>query len=1726
MAKKMDYNALRKQTMGQGQDEEAVTVNTRALIDKVLARYSGEWTVLRELLQNAADASASKVTIKFETLPSSAVPLPRNSEASSLVKHTILNHSLKRMVVTNNGQAFQDTDWSRLKRIAEGNPDETKIGAFGVGFYSVFADCEEPFVSSGSEAMAFYWKGNSLFTRRMTLSPEQSSPETSFVLDFRNTTSPVPDLLPLCQFLASSLTFVGLTSIDLYIDDWRVLQLTKLTAPGVLVQIPKALETKTLEGLMQVTSVVRETAQLDARWMNIVAWKPKAMTIQALANGHTQVVKPTPSGQSLRNFFHKLTAGPKDAAAERAAKEEQASQEAISENLTRESTATVFLHINTSSIRTSVNKAFGVELERATKKTPPKTTSLAVLTSSYDGNPGSSPIISGIASKSSDIFASVLPTKSGRIFIGFPTHQTTGLNAHISAQSVIPTVERESIDLNARWVRTWNQELLRAAGIVCRVAWSGEMDAIKEMLSINMAKTTKRRIEQEDVVSVLPEAIHVLNQFTFRESTPSLQVGSLIEEAFWTCNKKATIDILSSCGVLPSQDVRMSTDDLSFVGGIPVLPEALIKQADGFIRRLTDYGIITDITISDIKKELESKALTSKQLVEFLDWIAQKGRIKEFDSAQLRSLLSVAIANDEENGIISGRVIVLGEIKHFLNPSKIPGSVPIPPNTIPFKYTKGLDKAMLEYLGWEDLQIVPWLRWLVENAGGRGQLADEFDITRSTSFVGTVLPIVSKQWEGLSPSSKSSVIELLATRTVIPTQTGMQKPNETYFPTVKLFDDLPVVRGLQGVKEKFLGALGVRKTVELGLVFERLMTPPDCTLQASKAQPKWNHVDLIKYLASVRNDIPSEDIKRLKTTPICPAEADTRDKATSQLYRVVDLYEPHAEIRSLGLKVLYWPGAYRSGSDEAKFLKYLGLQTAPNASELFSIAAAAVSRGDLSLRDRTLHYFIDFHHTNKYSTTRLEEVDQFTGPFLPLEGGDDKRAVLPSQCFTSPRCAILGFDILRSDLQPHASKFGVQIDPPISTCINRLVSAPPEGSSRAREVFGYFASRLNEIREAQQKLLENAKIVPIASTNRALRKIDSRTDLYVSPRLCFLGTGDKYAEIFDYVDFGLEANSFLLRCGSKHEPSVLELAHMLVKEPTRIFSLFQNDSERYLDLLRTLAEAWSVLKKDKILVKEMKQAPFLLACKELSDTPSKQTSMDLNADDDDDDNTIKTWQLAQARKIIIVDDVNIYNIFKPHLLAAPLEETVENLYINLGAPMLETLVKEQTHVGTPNNDQQSAIKLRTLLQERARLFLHDTPREQIHHDAKWIEKNLKVIAVDSLSLHRSLSGTTLSHKQARTAATVWNQSQGWILYFTPANNDLFQVSQAVAQLLLSRPKVQQTMILEMLLTTNLLKLKSRGYNVDRILRQKAAEARIAEEQQRKQLVEEQQMLRDREKAFKESGSRNGSTTLEQNSMPGVFPEAPDRHSVGVLAGNGLADDDQGSRRPRGLFSNMARSLGFDDGRRGPALSAVSQDTAGTEAPPPPYSHTDIGSPKPPVETPKAITAPRRLQQNLVNAIRATRPHNSQDVISQPSVNEITETATYCDAKPAQNISLFGDSKHGLKIYLSNEISDKADFIARNSSAFNNFSDILLDVADVFHAQRSSLHMYYDASSSTIAFNSKGALFFNYRYFEVLHLPDVQQGKNTDAIIYWFVVMCHEIAHNLVGTHSSEHSYYM
>ena len=54
------------------------------------------------------------------------------------------------------------------------------------------------------------------------------------------------------------------------------------------------------------------------------------------------------------------------------------------------------------------------------------------------------------------LFEDLVPTvgKQGRVFIGFPTHQTTGCSVQLAAH-LIPTVERESIDFVDKTLNVW-----------------------------------------------------------------------------------------------------------------------------------------------------------------------------------------------------------------------------------------------------------------------------------------------------------------------------------------------------------------------------------------------------------------------------------------------------------------------------------------------------------------------------------------------------------------------------------------------------------------------------------------------------------------------------------------------------------------------------------------------------------------------------------------------------------------------------------------------------------------------------------------------------------------------------------------------------------------------------------------------------------------------------------------------------------------------------------------------------------------------------------------------------------------------------------------------------------------------------------------------------------------------------------------------------------------------
>jgi len=199
--------------------EDRVEVNQRMLIDKMLARYSSDFVVYRELIQNSDDAQSSSFTLEIKCDPTSSTlnyqsinkinsnqrsksnilegigQLFKNSwgsnsnqdENNNSSENNLNNCLINEIRTINNGNIFTEDDWKRVITIAEGNTNVDAIGQFGVGFFSVFSYSEKPIIQSGKYCLAFVWQnGKSLTTFRKELPLEEQSLTTSIILSMKN----------------------------------------------------------------------------------------------------------------------------------------------------------------------------------------------------------------------------------------------------------------------------------------------------------------------------------------------------------------------------------------------------------------------------------------------------------------------------------------------------------------------------------------------------------------------------------------------------------------------------------------------------------------------------------------------------------------------------------------------------------------------------------------------------------------------------------------------------------------------------------------------------------------------------------------------------------------------------------------------------------------------------------------------------------------------------------------------------------------------------------------------------------------------------------------------------------------------------------------------------------------------------------------------------------------------------------------------------------------------------------------------------------------------------------------------------------------------------------------------------------------------------------------------------------------------------------------------------
>jgi hypothetical protein len=330
-------------------------------------------------------------------------------------------------------------------------------------------------------------------------------------------------------------------------------------------------------------------------------------------------------------------------------------------------------------------------------------------------------------------------------------------------------------------------------------------------------------------------ALHALKFFTFYPSTPSPVVSNLIESAFFACATTHPFSIISSDGVRNLSQVHIPNPEFSgFLKRLPVIPKDIVNGAKAMVAALRSREMIKDITFVDVLNELRLCPLSETETAECLKWwigVPRQGNALKrlLERTQLLDVLVVSVSGPPK------KTIKLSNAQTFLNSKAkaiIPTDGPLPSTVVPTSITSSFDPDVLaSVFPWRQLSIIEWLRHVTDL---RVAAADaEFDVTYSAPWAERVLSVLAQAWPSLPETDRYDVIKVLNLESCIPTSTGLKVPNQAYFPSVNLFRDLPIVTMPSGAivagnLEKVLRSLGVRKYVQLEIIFDRSarLVPP------------------------------------------------------------------------------------------------------------------------------------------------------------------------------------------------------------------------------------------------------------------------------------------------------------------------------------------------------------------------------------------------------------------------------------------------------------------------------------------------------------------------------------------------------------------------------------------------------------------------------------------------------------------------------------------------------------------------------------------------------------------------------------------------------------------------------------------------------------------------------------------------------------------------------------
>lgn len=430
-----------------------------------------------------------------------------------------------------------------------------------------------------------------------------------------------------------------------------------------------------------------------------------------------------------------------------------------------------------------------------------------------------------------------------------------------------------------------------------------------------------------------------------------------------------------------------------------------------------------------------------------------------------------------------------------------------------------------------------------------------------------------------------------------------------------------------------------------------------------------------------------------------------------------------------------------------------------------------------------------------------------------------------------------------------------------------------------------------------------------------------------------------------------------------------------------------------------------------------------------------------------------------------------------------------------------------------------------------------------------------------LKINRLFKHTGEKDIQPTTACV---DKKKFIIYISSAGEiDFYDIANALCYLLFSRVRFNDAIIVERYLTASLNNLRRKGVPVDRILSIKKAVQNSNQTPQiesspssrysspappppasltPKQVDEYTKKVQEVFGDCQEGYIRQLITQQNDNHVERVIDKLLQQKDYP----RSQRSSDMTVQEEKPVLDGVPSSPNPNDSQRGTRLfdrffswgkpMNSNNNNESTSSPQPidnptnEQSTTVSNKPKLPSST-QTITPnyTSNIKQNLRRAIHSCKPYSGQDMFSPPTINKVVESTQYCDATPGQNLTHVGRTK-GLEFYVHKDVNHDS-VLTQYGQAIHRFAHAVTSLATIFELKLNTVHLFYDTEGSTIAFNKSGSLFLNLRYYLALHEPNSLTdpaemfSKRKEALIYWFMTLCHELAHNFVAEHSSEHEFY-